>query len=109
MLNVLKFYALINYKLALLMYKARNGCLFTNVQNDAVTENRKIVTKRSFQKSTQSHYKKAHCISVYGVKLYNNLNIEFISTKNMCRFKSQYKKEVFYMYSLQCLGCDLNL
>ena len=111
MLKVLKFHDLINYKVALIMYKARNGCLPTNVQKYfAVTGNHyNLRRKDNFKKVHIRTTKKSHCISVYGVKLYNNLSVELKSSKNIYRFKSQYKQKVFNMYTSQSLACGPNL
>ena len=102
-LKLLKFQDIIDLKVAMIMYKARNGCLPTNVQKYfTITDSQyNMRQKGNFQKCHIRTTKKSHCISVYGVNLYNNLGVEMKCAKSIYRFKAQYKKKVFKVYSSQ--------
>ena len=84
------------------MYKAHNRILPANVQK-VFSETQHMYNTRSCQNNftvNQCRTKlRSRAISLYGVKLWNNLNIELKSSKNLHCFKNKIKT----MYISSCV------
>lgn len=93
-LRALKLKDLINLKTALVMYKAERNILPENVQK-LFTKVRctGVITRQnnSFKLPLVRTKKKSMCVSVIGVKLWNDLDKEIKLCKTICGFKKRYK------------------
>ena len=89
-LKLLKFRDIVDFKIALLMFKASKYSLPYNVQSlfCKLDSGYTLRSKGNFSKMhvRTTKKKKAQCISVYGVNLFNNLNNAIKNAKNIFVF-----------------------
>ncbi len=100
-LKLLKFKDLIDLKIATLMYKAHMRVLPVNIQTKLISNRSNDYCLRNRNKFKVRHARtnlKANCLSIYGVKVFNNLSKGLTEAKNVFCFKRLYKKEVFETY-----------
>ena len=101
-LKLLKFTDLVKLKCAIFMFKAHNNELPTNLQNKfSLVKNSEAYNlrccdkfKTNFVRTTQM----SHCISSYGVKLYNSLPMIITSKRHIVSFKKSYTKYLLDQY-----------
>ena len=98
--NLLKFMDIIEYKTAIIMYKARNKQLPANIQvlfsdrEGGYNLRGELKLKTAFARIKV----KSFCISVCGVQLWNNMNVEIMQCSNMIQFKKRYKQNIIMRY-----------
>ena len=99
-MKLLKFKDLVDYKISIIMFKASKNMLPLNVQKlfTRLDSNYTLCSKGNFYKSQVRTSKKAKCISVYGVKLFNQFNNNLKNAINIHVFKRLYKSLVFQKY-----------
>ena len=102
MLKILKFEDLVFVRIAITMYKAYNGQLPANVQckfefNRNIT-NYNLRNKCNFKTNYSRTCKKSRCLSVYGIKVFNELPTDIKDAVNIMHFKGQLKNMVFKKY-----------
>ena len=108
--KIIKFLDLVKFKMAVIMYKARNTLLPINIQKlfcMDITNNYDFRYKSNFSVKYCRTTKKAMCLSITGVKLGNCLE-EGIGLKVRSRAKSififkKYKVSVFNSYKGQTM------
>ena len=101
----LKFHDLVNLKILLTVFQARHNKLPFNIQKLFVDHNQ----IHSFQtrSKAKSNYNMLHCrtkikskaISIYGVKLWNNLDKSVQNVNSYVRFKKKVKNMLLSCYS----------
>ncbi len=98
--NLLKFMDIIEYKIALIMYKARNNQLPGNIQVMFSEREGGYNLRGELNLKTRSARTtlKSFCISVCGVKLWNSINVELKQCSSMIKFKKRYKECIFIRY-----------
>ena len=97
-LKVMKFYDLIEYKTAIIMYKAKNEVLPENIQKlFKIEKHPNYNTRQVGQFLVKRHITslKCMCISICGVKLWNSLEMSIKNCKNEFLFKKEYKRMIF--------------
>uniref|UniRef100_A0A3Q3IAB9 Reverse transcriptase domain-containing protein n=1 Tax=Monopterus albus TaxID=43700 RepID=A0A3Q3IAB9_MONAL len=91
--KLLKFFDLVGYKTAVFMYKARNNLLPGGIQK--LFNEREGGYNLRGQLNLKIHAirttKKRFCISISGVKLWNNLSVDIKNSKRIDEFKHKYK------------------
>ena len=99
-LKLLKFRDIVDFKIAVLMFKASKYSLPYNVQSlfCKLDSGYTLRSKGNFSKMHVRTTKKAQCISVYGVNLFNNLNNAIKNAKNIFVFKRRFKKYTLLKY-----------
>ena len=107
--NLLKFTDIIEYKTALIMYKARYNHLPVNIQlmftdrEGGYNLRGELNLKTRYARTTL----KAFCISVCGVKLWNSIDVEIKQCSNICKFKRMYKGCLITKYREEAMQqCD---
>ena len=91
---------IIEYKTAIIMYKARNKQLPGNIQvlfsdrEGGYNLRGELKLKTAFARIKV----KSFCISVCGVQLWNNMNVEIMQCSNMIQFKKRYKQNIIMRY-----------
>ena len=102
-LKLLKFDDLVNLKCAIFMYKAYNSQLPVNLQSKfELVKNTERYTLRCHDKFKVNYVRTtqmSHCISSYGVKLYNSLPESIRSKPNILSFKVSYVKLMLHQYN----------
>ena len=102
-LRLLKLEDLIKLKCAVVMFKVHNNQLPLNLQNKFSlvkdTEKYSLRCQNKFKMNYVRTTRMSHCISTYGVKLYNSLPESITSKKNILSFKSNYVKFLLQYYS----------
>uniref|UniRef100_A0A8C6MEW6 Reverse transcriptase domain-containing protein n=1 Tax=Nothobranchius furzeri TaxID=105023 RepID=A0A8C6MEW6_NOTFU len=100
--KIMKFKDLVNLKILLIMFKARNNLLPTNLQRFFVLipKNDKSRKKPEFKRIFVRTTLKQMCISIYGVKLWNNLDDELKKCTTTDQFKKMYKDKMLKSYDL---------
>ena len=96
-LNVLKFTDLMSYKLGVLMYRANNGDLPSNIQSLFNTNyDNAYLTQQSnkFKVKYATTRLKASCPSICGVKLWNNLDVNICQSHSLEQFKKKLKNQL---------------
>uniref|UniRef100_A0A3Q3JDA1 Reverse transcriptase domain-containing protein n=1 Tax=Monopterus albus TaxID=43700 RepID=A0A3Q3JDA1_MONAL len=98
--KLLKFFDLVEYKTAVFMYKARNNLLPGGIQ--------KLFGEREGGYNLRGHLnlkvhairttKKRFCISISGVKLWNNLTVDMKNSTRIKEFKYKYKCMCYTRY-----------
>ena len=102
-LKLLKFSDLVDYKIAIMMYNASLNLLPQNVQryfSDNCNRVHSLRNDNKFKVIRARTVKKSHCLSVFGVKLFNSLPKDIVSAKNIFHFKLLFKKYIFHKYSV---------
>ena len=99
-LKLLKFRDLVDYKIAAIMFKASKCSLPCNVQKlfAKVETGYTLRSKGNFTKMHIRTAKKAQCISVYGVNLFNKLNDSIKNAKNLSIFKRLFKNILLLVF-----------
>ena len=105
-LNILKLYDLIEFKTVVIVFKARHKILPIKVQNNFTFNTDQFYNTRSRQKVDFVPLRprtmlKSMCVSLRGVRLWNNLSCEFRNCSSIQMFKNKYKKGIFIKYK-QC-------
>ena len=97
---LLKFIDIIEYKTALIMYKARHNHLPGNIQGmfsereGGYNLRGELNLKTRVARTTL----KTFCISVCGVKLWNSMHVEFKQCSSVNQFKKRYKECIIMRY-----------
>ena len=102
-LKLLKFTDLVDFKTAVFMYNANLKLLPANVQQKFTSNIDNSYTLRSKHKFKVLRARtalKSNCLSIYGVRLFNNLPESIISAKNLFIFKRMYKQIKLDSYSV---------
>ena len=96
-LHVLKLHDLIELRTAMIMYKAKTGCLPVNLQTmfhmslERIHDTRNSKNVRQvFARTT----KKANCIRVHGIKLWNKIQDRIRKSHNLHTFKKRFSKQL---------------
>ena len=100
-MHALKLNDLIDYKTAIIMFRAKRRSLPTNLQNLFIGKgNNHYFTRQNenFQQVFARTSLKTMCISIYGVKLWNSLNDKLKHCNNERIFKKMYKREILEVY-----------
>ena len=100
-MQALKLNDLIDYKTAIIMYRAKRRSLPTNLQNLFTCKaNAYYFTRQSenFQYNFARTSLKNLCVSIYGVKLWNSLSDALKECKNEPNFKKCFKLEKMNEY-----------
>ena len=105
-LNILKLYDLIEFKTVVIVFKARHKILPIKVQNNFTFNTDQFYNTRSRQKVDFVPLRartmlKSMCVSLRGVRLWNNVSCEFINCSSIQIFKNKNKKGRFIKYK-QC-------
>ena len=96
-LHVLKLHDLIELRTAMIMYKANTGCLPVNLQTMFRMSSEKINnTRQVFARTT----KKANCITVHGITLWNTIQDRIRSSHNLHTFKKRFSVKLHSRYTL---------
>lgn len=98
--RLLKFNDLVKYSTVIVFYKAFNKTLPSNLQQLFIQRGN-THNFRGYGKFKQPHAKnnrKRFCVSVCGVKLWNNLKTQHKQSQNIHRFKLTYKNMVWSQY-----------
>ena len=102
-LHVLKLHDLIELRTAMIMYKAKTGCLPVNLQTmfhmnlERIHDTRYSTNVRQvFARTT----KKATCITVHGIKLWNKIQDRIRRSHNLHTFKKRFSKQLHSRYTL---------
>ena len=106
-LNLLKLYDLIEFKTVVIVFKARYKALPIKIQNIFTFNDYQFYNTRSRQKVDFIPLRvrtmlKSMCVSVRGVRLWNNLSSEFRNCSSVQMFKNKYKNGIFIKYR-QCV------
>ena len=101
--SALKFFDLVKFKTAQIIYKVNNNLLPNTIKNLFQERDscRKYVLRgklRLKQQRVRSTLKRM-CISVEGVILWNSLDSEVKLSKNVNQFKRKFRKGVFEIYN----------
>ena len=96
-LHVLKLHDLTELRTAMIMYKAKTGCLPVNrqtmfhmsLERMHDTRNSKNV-RQVFARTT----KKANCITVHGIQLWNTIQDRIRRSHNLHTFKKRFSKKI---------------
>ena len=99
--NLLKFVDIVKFKILLLMYKAKEGSLPDNLQMFFKIKTSDTISTRQDGKFYVAYARtkiKANCISICGVKLWNNLNVDISNIKPFKKFKLNLKKHIINSY-----------
>ena len=103
-LKIVKFFDLIKLKICTIMYKAEKKLLPLNILNlfsfqvstNYNTRNRNKI-RQKFARTTL----KSMCISVHGIKLWNDLNENIKKCENVKLFVKYYKLEIINRYKIE--------
>ena len=100
-LKLLKFQDLVDFKIAIIMYRANKNDLPQSVQKHFVYANNMYSLRQmgNLKKNLIRTTRKSQCISIYGVRLYNEFNAELKNAKNINRFKIAFKRQVYFKYN----------
>ena len=100
-LHVLKFHDLIELRTAMIMYKTKTGCLPDNLQTmfhmslERFHDTRNSTNVRQvFARTT----KKANCITVHGITLWNTIQDRIMKSHNLHTFR--FSKKLHCRYTL---------
>ena len=99
-----KFLDLVKLKIVIIMYKARNRLLPYNLQRLFCMEcinNYNLRHNSNFKMKHCRTNKKAMCLSITGVKLWNSLDERICRAKSIYLFKKLYKVSAFKTYRCQ--------
>ena len=110
--KIVKFLDLVKLKIAVFMYKASNKLLPYNIQSlfcMESTNNYNLRQNSNFKKKHCRTTKKAMCLSITGVKLWNSFEKRICRAKSIFLFKKLYKVSVFNNYKCQILKNNLNM
>ena len=102
-LHVLKLHDLIELRTAMIMYKANTGCLPVNLQTLFRMSSEKIHNTRNSSNVRQVFArttKKANCITVHGIKLWNTIQDRIRSSHNLHTFKKRFSVKLHRRYTL---------
>ena len=99
-LNTLKFYDLVEFKMAQIMYKAHNNLLCHSIQElFEIRESRYDLRGTDFFKKTKIRTNiKQRCVSVRGVNLWNSCDNELKRCISLSSFKNMFKSKVLQKY-----------
>ena len=98
--HIMKLMDLVEYKTALIMYKARKNILPGNIQkmfNDR-EGGYNLRREQNFKVQCVKLKSKSMCISVCGVQLWNRMSTALQLSPNMSSFKRAYKNIIFGRY-----------
>ena len=100
--NTMKLFDLVEFKTAQLMFKVRNKLLPVNIlamfrEREGGYELRWV---RNLKQASVQTTRKAMCISVCGVKIWNSLTEEIKDSTNIFQFKKRLKANVVAKYSI---------
>ena len=100
--NTLKFMDLVEFKTALLMYKVRNKSLPCNIL--AMFREREggynLRWDLNLKQASAQTTRRAMCLSVCGVKIWNSLNEDLKHSNNLVQFKIRLKANILAKYSI---------
>ena len=102
-LHVLKLHDLIELRTAMIMYKANTGCLPVNLQTMFRMSSEKINNTRNSSNVRQVFArttKKANCITVHGITLWNTIQDRIRSSHNLHTFKKRFSVKLHSRYTL---------
>ena len=102
-MKILKLEDLVIFKTAVLLFKAKNSTLPPNIQRLFIKKESKLQTRQKedfYQLSVRTTFK-AMSLSVCGVKVWNNLNIDLRNSKSERIFKLKLKSEFIDKYKEQ--------
>ena len=102
-LHVLKLHDLIELRTAMIMYKAKTGCLPVNLQamfHMSLERIHDTLNSRNVRQVFSRTNKKANCITVYGIKLWNTIQDRIRRSQNLHTFKKRFSKKLHSRYTL---------
>ena len=102
--KIIKFHDLVQFKTATIMYKAKNKLLPTNIQHLFDTKehlNYNLRGKNKFSTKYVRTKAKTMCVSVVGVKIWNNIDNNIAEAESLQKFKKMYKSYLFNCYNSQ--------
>ena len=94
-LKILKFRDKVDYKILQLMYKVKQKSLPTNIQILFEINYGKDYNTRQLKKFYVTYSRtvlKSRCLSIYGVKMWNNLDVVARNYLSFLAFKNTYKR-----------------
>ena len=100
--KLLKFRDIVRFKILLFMHKAKEGSLPNNIQLFfKLKQSTNVITRQEgkFYVVFARTKLKFKCISIYGVKLWNNLSSDISEIKPFHKFKSLLKKYMIESYN----------
>ena len=100
-LNILKFMDLVKSKILLLMFKAKNVELPTNLQSLFAMKNINNYKTRNQSNFVVNYSRckiKSSCLSIIGVRLWNAINNNLKQCDSVVKFKTQLKKSYVIEY-----------
>ena len=99
-MNALKLDDLVNYKTALIMFKAKNNLLPSNILKLFIEKRGNLGTRQmgNFQQVFVRTTLKSMSVSVRGVKLWNSFNLELKNSQSVNIFKRRFKIEILKKY-----------
>lgn len=104
--NLLKLRDIVDYKTAIIMYKARYKQLPRNIQT--MFRDREggygLRGELNFKTIRTRTTMKSFCISSCGVKIWNSIEVEIKQSPNIHTFKKRYKKYIMMRYVEEELG-----
>ncbi len=98
--KTLKFFDLVEYKSAQVLYKARNYLLPKNIQKMFHDREGGYNLREQLNLKVRSVHttKKSFCISICGVKLWNRLSTEIKNISSIILFKKRHKEMILQRY-----------
>ncbi len=101
-LKILKLKDLIELRSAIFIFKASCQTLPKNLQLilnfNTVNKNYNLRNKQDYQHKYVRTKQKQMCLSIYGIKPWNNLHDDIKQCKNIHSFKTKYKKHLINKY-----------
>ena len=101
-LKILKLKDLIELRSAIFIYRANCHTLPKNLQSilnfNTVNKNYNLRNKQDYQHKYVRTKQKQMCLSIYGIKLWNNLHDDIKQCKHIHSFKTKYKKNLINKY-----------
>ena len=102
-LHVLKLHDLIELRTAMIMFKAKTGCLPVNLQTLFHMSLERIHDTRNSKNIRQVFArtnKQANCITVHGIQLWNTIQDRIRRSHNIHTFKKRFSKKLHSRYTL---------
>lgn len=99
-LQTLKFKDIVDLKTTQIMYKAKNKVLPNNIQKWFKERDSRYNLRRrgNLSQSMARTTLKSMCISVNGVRLWNNLPVTIKESKHIVQFKRRFKMSILEKY-----------
>ena len=99
MLKILKFNDVVILKTATVMFNGYRSLLPSNIQRLLELQENNRRSQKVFRLKFARTTLKQHCLSFYGVKLWNSLPLELRMSGSINIFKEKLKKEIFHSYN----------